>query len=262
MADPITCSKHPIIPYKSEADTLSARAGNTRLLLNGKPPATYVAGSTNRITIVSSPASTADAPPSHPSTEIAHDLQRAAAASSFFLLDAGVGTFSKVTDGGAQGFHLQCDGTRVAFNGPQGVPVEVDWTAPPAGHQSVSLRVAAATSMGNVTVNAAVLNASSSKPSPDEDTYVCSISEQATSQCVRVPKGTQGATNEKDCAAQCKPYRCQKCKHVYFPDEDGNGAAFEDLPDSWKCPMCGAPKSAYTKQVVDGGSVKWSVALV
>ena len=41
---------------------------------------------------------------------------------------------------------------------------------------------------------------------------------------------------------------------VYDPVKDGNGTAFEDLPDSWACPVCGAPKSAYTKSA-DG---KWS----
>ena len=49
-------------------------------------------------------------------------------------------------------------------------------------------------------------------------------------------------------------YTCSVCNHVYDPVKDGNGTAFEDLPDSWSCPVCGAPKSAYTKSS-DG---KWS----
>ena len=49
----------------------------------------------------------------------------------------------------------------------------------------------------------------------------------------------------------------QVCGHVYDPVKDGNGLPFEQLPDSWKCPVCGAPKSAYQK-VVDGtGRVRW-----
>lgn len=44
------------------------------------------------------------------------------------------------------------------------------------------------------------------------------------------------------------PYHCQVCNHVYDPQADGSGKAFEDLPDTWVCPKCGAPKSAYYKQ--------------
>jgi len=38
---------------------------------------------------------------------------------------------------------------------------------------------------------------------------------------------------------------CSVCDHKYDADEDGEGMAFEDLPDSWHCPVCGAPKSAF-----------------
>jgi len=43
-------------------------------------------------------------------------------------------------------------------------------------------------------------------------------------------------------------YRCQVCNHVYNAERDGGGKAFEALPDTWRCPICGAPKSAYYKQ--------------
>lgn len=43
-------------------------------------------------------------------------------------------------------------------------------------------------------------------------------------------------------------YQCRVCNHVYDAQRDGNGTAFEDLPDSWVCPVCGAPKSAYQQQ--------------
>ena len=36
---------------------------------------------------------------------------------------------------------------------------------------------------------------------------------------------------------------CSICGYVY----DGE-IPFEDLPDDWKCPLCGAPKSAFVKQ--------------
>lgn len=44
-------------------------------------------------------------------------------------------------------------------------------------------------------------------------------------------------------------YKCTVCQHVYDPSSEG-GTKFEDLPASWKCPVCGAPKSAY--KLVEG----------
>ena len=38
---------------------------------------------------------------------------------------------------------------------------------------------------------------------------------------------------------------------------DGNSVDFEDLPDTWQCPLCGAPKSAYTKMVTSSGEEQW-----
>ena len=38
-------------------------------------------------------------------------------------------------------------------------------------------------------------------------------------------------------------YRCKICGHIY--DEEKEGVKFADLPDTWKCPTCGAPKSAF-----------------
>ena len=35
-------------------------------------------------------------------------------------------------------------------------------------------------------------------------------------------------------------YKCKLCGHIY--DEAVEKVRFEDLPDDWKCPMCGAPK--------------------
>lgn len=49
-------------------------------------------------------------------------------------------------------------------------------------------------------------------------------------------------------------YRCTVCGYVYDPaigDPDGGiqpGTAFEDIPDSWICPVCGAAKNKFTKE--------------
>lgn len=48
-------------------------------------------------------------------------------------------------------------------------------------------------------------------------------------------------------------YQCQICGHIYDPsigDPPSNippGTAFEDLPEDWVCPDCGAAKSMYQK---------------
>ncbi|MFQ5433132.1 MAG: rubredoxin [Nitrospinota bacterium] len=46
---------------------------------------------------------------------------------------------------------------------------------------------------------------------------------------------------------------CDTCGWIYDPaagDPDGAiapGTAFEDIPDSWVCPVCGVTKSDFTK---------------
>ena len=48
-------------------------------------------------------------------------------------------------------------------------------------------------------------------------------------------------------------YRCKVCGYIYDPakgdDTQGikSGTPFENLPDSWICPECGAPKSEFEK---------------
>jgi flavin reductase (DIM6/NTAB) family NADH-FMN oxidoreductase RutF/rubredoxin len=48
-------------------------------------------------------------------------------------------------------------------------------------------------------------------------------------------------------------YKCQVCGYIYDPaqgDPDGGikpGTAFEDIPDNWTCPVCGADKSQFEK---------------
>ncbi len=48
-------------------------------------------------------------------------------------------------------------------------------------------------------------------------------------------------------------YKCMVCGYIYDPavgDPDSGvaaGTAFEDLPDSWGCPICGAGKQDFEK---------------
>ena len=62
---------------------------------------------------------------------------------------------------------------------------------------------------------------------------------------------TQQAAPGKE-AAKAR-YKCNICGYVYDPAEGDStsgiapGTAFEDLPDTWVCPVCGAPKSEFTK---------------
>ena len=51
-----------------------------------------------------------------------------------------------------------------------------------------------------------------------------------------------------------KQMRCTVCGYVYDPvvgDPDGGikpGTPFENIPDSWVCPICGADKSQFEKE--------------
>jgi len=48
-------------------------------------------------------------------------------------------------------------------------------------------------------------------------------------------------------------YKCTVCGYIYDPekgDPDGSmkpGTAFEDIPDDWVCPVCGAAKDQFEK---------------
>ncbi len=49
-------------------------------------------------------------------------------------------------------------------------------------------------------------------------------------------------------------YRCQICGYIYDPEVGDSssgvpaGTKFEDLPDDWKCPICGADKDQFEKE--------------
>ena len=53
---------------------------------------------------------------------------------------------------------------------------------------------------------------------------------------------------------ETKMYVCLACGYVYDPekgDPDSGiapGTAFEDIPDTWVCPLCGVGKDMFQKQ--------------
>jgi rubredoxin len=57
----------------------------------------------------------------------------------------------------------------------------------------------------------------------------------------------------KEETSKMAEYQCTVCLWVYDPkvgDPDGGiapGTPFEELPDDWKCPVCGAAKSEFEK---------------
>ncbi len=48
-------------------------------------------------------------------------------------------------------------------------------------------------------------------------------------------------------------YKCRICNYIYDPelgDPDGGikqGTPFEEIPDDWVCPVCGAAKSEFER---------------
>ncbi len=66
----------------------------------------------------------------------------------------------------------------------------------------------------------------------------------------KTPENTQEKTTGGD---KMSKYRCLICGYEYDPavgDIDGGiqpGTAFEDIPDSWVCPICGASKDQFEK---------------
>ena len=46
-----------------------------------------------------------------------------------------------------------------------------------------------------------------------------------------------------------KKYICPICGYVY--DEAKEGVKFDDLPDDWKCPLCGAPENLFKAEAVE-----------
>lgn len=54
-----------------------------------------------------------------------------------------------------------------------------------------------------------------------------------------------------------KVWKCKKCGYIYNPElgdhESGiaRGTPFEDLPDTWVCPRCGAKKDKFVAMEID-----------
>jgi rubredoxin len=54
-----------------------------------------------------------------------------------------------------------------------------------------------------------------------------------------------------DRAASARKYRCNVCDHIYDPAEGdpvagiAPGTPFDELPESWCCPDCGATKQDF-----------------
>ncbi len=50
---------------------------------------------------------------------------------------------------------------------------------------------------------------------------------------------------------ELKEYVCQQCGYIYDPKKGDKknkippGVAFEELLDTYKCPLCGAPRSRF-----------------
>jgi flavin reductase (DIM6/NTAB) family NADH-FMN oxidoreductase RutF/rubredoxin len=68
------------------------------------------------------------------------------------------------------------------------------------------------------------------------------------------PKSAPSYVEEtKKVASSGIRYKCNVCGYIYDPekgDPDGGikpGTPFEGIPDSWVCPVCGAPKDMFAK---------------
>ena len=57
----------------------------------------------------------------------------------------------------------------------------------------------------------------------------------------------------KNVTSKIVKYKCAVCGYIYDPekgDPDGDikpGTDFEDIPDGWVCPVCGAAKDQFEK---------------
>lgn len=66
------------------------------------------------------------------------------------------------------------------------------------------------------------------------------------------PSQTSTATASSPEGGTLQRWICESCGYIYDPDEgdpDGGipaGTAFEHIPDTWFCPVCGARKRDFT----------------
>ncbi|AGF78060.1 rubredoxin [Desulfocapsa sulfexigens DSM 10523] len=60
-------------------------------------------------------------------------------------------------------------------------------------------------------------------------------------------------TEIKGTASDMKKYRCDVCGYIYDPDVGDDaagipaGTSFDDLPDDYECPVCGAGKDEFSE---------------
>jgi len=71
----------------------------------------------------------------------------------------------------------------------------------------------------------------------------CTVKVEETTEEEAKPETPSGTPPAETPAAAT--YKCSKCGYVYDPAKQDPPTPFEDLPDDWKCPKCGSPKSAY-----------------
>ncbi len=63
-----------------------------------------------------------------------------------------------------------------------------------------------------------------------------------------------GIEERKETIPKMAKYKCTVCGYIYDPelgDPDGSikpGTPFEEIPDDWVCPVCGADKSDFEKE--------------
>jgi rubredoxin len=64
--------------------------------------------------------------------------------------------------------------------------------------------------------------------------------------------GTAQADHDLGASLRAVKWMCESCGFIYDPtqgDPDGGippGTAFEDIPETWFCPVCGARKQDFT----------------
>ena len=70
----------------------------------------------------------------------------------------------------------------------------------------------------------------------------------------RAPGHANAGDSAREGEAKMKRYVCEVCGWIYDPEEgDSNagidpGVAFDDLPDDYICPVCGASKDQFAPE--------------
>ncbi|MCX7805071.1 MAG: rubredoxin [Planctomycetota bacterium] len=64
------------------------------------------------------------------------------------------------------------------------------------------------------------------------------------------------------CEPPVKSYACTVCSFGYYPHmgfpkmQIPPGTLFEELPENWRCPWCGAPKSKFAAQQAESNRLR------